>query len=537
MAMTQITELLTKKPFGRALPIGYRQGGVVSDLMETAYPEDRVTYKVISQADYLRELDTSGHLINDTTYYPDKLKKVPKTNDKGEVVKDAGGNTLYSYYTQQVLRAAFPFQEIIKTQQLIHLCGNDLHHELNSNVDDEATNKLFEQFKKGWYEKQMDATFFHFCDSIKSTGDGAIVYFINNGKVDTKVLSYLEGDTLYPHYDGITGKLNIFARKYYDYDESGKVITTYVEVWDDKYMYRYQQTGTGVRGIINKVRAFFNLDGYTLVSMEEHRYNGVPIIYYRDPKGACWSDVQDTIDMYELGFSHLCQNNMAYAFPILVLKGDNINIEGDITDGAVKGITGDKEMEADYLKSPESPESFKLQLDVMLKNIFLGSFTVQPPEIKSGDTPGVSVKLIFSPTIEKAMKDIADLSCCIQGMTDMFKYFYGIETSSVVRMNGLDILTWAVPYVHQNTQELINNLVQQVGVGILSKQTASETTGYGKNNEWQRIVAEQKEAQQSDMLSTLVKQQQKAVDTANSNADTAIKQQQNNSNKTPNNGK
>jgi hypothetical protein len=41
----------------------------------------------------------------------------------------------------------------------------------------------------------------------------------------------------------------------------------------------------------------------------------------------------------------------------------------------------------------------------------------------------------------------------------------------------------------------------------------------------------------ADMLSTLVKQQQKAVDTANSNADTAIKQQQNNSNKTPNNGK
>ena len=95
-------------------------------------------------------------------------------------------------------------------------------------------------------------------------------------------------------------------------------------------------------------------------------------------------------------------------------------------------------------------------------------------------------------------------------------------------MNGLDILTWAVPYVHQNTQELINNLVQQVGVGILSKQTASETTGYGKNNEWQRIVAEQKEAQQSDMLSTLVKQQQKAVDKANETASTVQKQQDNN---------
>jgi hypothetical protein len=40
------------------------------------------------------------------------------------------------------------------------------------------------------------------------------------------------------------------------------------------------------------------------------------------------------------------------------------------------------------------------------------------------------------------------------------------------------------------------------------------------------------------MLTTLVKQQQQAVKTANSNADTAIKQQQNNGNKTPNsNGK
>lgn len=528
MAMTKVTEILTKKPFGRALPIGYQSGTITSDLSEASYFEDSVTYKVISQADYLRELDTSGHIINDLEYYPDKIKKVAKTDEEGNYVLDSNGNKIYSYYQQKVLRASFAFQEIIRLQQLIHLCGNDLHHELNSNSDDEATNKLFEQFKKGWYEKQMDSTFFHFCDSIKCTGDGAIVYYISNGKMGTKVLSYLNGDTLYPHYNGLTGKLEIFARKYHDYDESGKIITTYVEVWDEKYMYRYRQSETGARGVLNRIRAFFNLDGYELVDYQEHRYNGVPVIYYRDPKGACWSDVQDTIDMYELGFSHLCQNNMAYAFPILVLKGDNINIEGDITDGAVKGITGNKDMEADYLKSPESPESFKLQLEVMLKNIFLGSFTVQPPEIKSGDTPGVAVKLIYSPSIEKAMKDIADLSVCIQDMTVMFKYFYGIEISAYIRMTDLDILTWAIPYIHQNTQELINNLVQQVGAGILSKQTASETTGYGKNNEWQRLAAEQKEAQQSDMLSTLLKQQQKAVSNANNTASTAQKQQQNN---------
>lgn len=40
--------------------------------------------------------------------------------------------------------------------------------------------------------------------------------------------------------------------------------------------------------------------------------------------------------------------------------------------------------------------------------------------------------------------------------------------------------SWAVPYVHQNAAELVSNLVQLVGAGILSKETGSEESGYGK---------------------------------------------------------
>lgn len=527
MAMKQLTEILTKKPFARVLPDGYHSGKEATDLDSASYFESPVKYQIISQSDYLRELDPSGHMINDESYYPNKIKKVPQRDDDGNYVTDKAGNKVYQRYIQKVLRAAFPFQEIIKTQQLIHLCGNDLHHELNSPTEDEQTNNLFGEFKKGWSNKQMDTAFFHLCDSIKSTGDGAIAFYIQDGKMGTKVLSYLNGDTLYPHYDSITGNLNCFARKYNDLDEDGNITNTYVEVWDEKYLYRYKQSATGFQGAVNKIAAFFKLDGYSLQSVEEHKCNRVPIIYYRDPKGACWSYVQDTIDMYEMGFSHLCQNNMAYAFPILVLKGDNVNIEGDITDGAVKGITGDATLEADYLKAPENPESFKLQLEVMLKNIFLGSFTVQPPEMTSGDTPGIAIKLIYSPSIEKAILDISYLSKSIQDMTELFKYFYGLENANIVRMTSLEIQTWAIPYIHQNTQELVNNLVQMKGAGILSGQTASEETGYGKNNEWNRIINEQKEAQQSDVLSTLLKKQQQTVDTANHNAETIIKQQQN----------
>ena len=52
-----------------------------------------------------------------------------------------------------------------------------------------------------------------------------------------------------------------------------------------------------------------------------------PDVYKRQ---ACWSFSQDNIDKYELAISHLCQNNMAYAFPIMLLKGEDVEIQGDM---------------------------------------------------------------------------------------------------------------------------------------------------------------------------------------------------------------
>ena len=96
-------------------------------------------------------------------------------------------------------------------------------------------------------------------------------------------------------------------------------------------------------------------------------------------------------------------------------------------------------------------------------------------------------------------------------------------------MAGLDILTWAVPYIPQNDQERINNLVQEVGAGIKSKRTASEQTGDGAYNEYELLMEEQHEAQESDVLAQLKKQQMKAVTTANTTAQTIMKQQMNES--------
>ncbi|MCM1219944.1 MAG: phage portal protein, partial [Lachnospiraceae bacterium] len=378
--------ILTKVPFTRITPRGYLKGQIVSDLKPMRVRADRMNYKVVSQSDFLREYFPSGHMINSEEYYPDRIK-YDEENKR--------------FFKESVFRAAFPFQMIITIQHLVHLFGNDVRHELTDGKMDEKTNELFLEFQKGWLDHNIDIALYELGKSVKITGDGALVFYLLDGKVHTKPLSFLEGDTLYPHYNSITGKLDMFARQFVDYDADAKERVVWVEVWDNEYMYTYRQDKQGLSGAINRVKEFFGLSGYSLVSTKKHGFSRIPIVYHRDSNGACWSFSQDSIDKYELAISHLCQNNMAYAFPIMLLKGDDVEIQGDMY-GAVKAITMGKEDDASFMTRPQASEEFNLQLTTLLKMIFMGSFIVMPPEVKSGDLPGVAIKLIYSPSLEKA---------------------------------------------------------------------------------------------------------------------------------------
>lgn len=490
-------EVLTKKPFTRVTPTGYLNGKTTSDLSIASYYNNKLEYQILSQADFIREFYPSGHKINSPAFYPNRIK----------FEEDEKGNK--RFFEEKVMRVAFPFQMIITIQQLVHLCGNDIHHELTAAQVNDKLKESFLEFQKGWLDKNMEITFYEFAKSVKITGDGAVVFYMDKGEVGTKVLSFFDGDILYPHTNSITGKMEYFARQYSDYDSEGKELVSWVELWDSKYLYRYRQTKAGLKGAVNKLKEIFGIDGYELESKELHQFEECPVVYLRDKHGACWSFSQSNIDDFELAVSHLCQNNMAYAFPIMLLKGEDVEIKGDMY-GAVKAITMGKEDDAGFMNRPESSQSFELQFNTLLKMIFMGSFTVMPPEVKSGDLPGVAIKLIYSPSLEKAMIDCKEFDSSIDTMKRLFIYGYGIERKMSTPFANMKVLSWAEPYVHQNAAELINNLVQAVGGGFLSRESASELSGYGRNNEWDRIMREKKEEQSADLLYQLKSQQQTA---------------------------
>lgn len=495
----KVKSILTKRPFVRVTPAGHLRGLVTRNILTANYFETKTQWQLVSQSDFVREYYPSGHRINDPEWYHDQIKYRDRVDANGNAVVGADGLVEKEYFRQEVFRCSLPFQMIITSQQVLHLCGNDIVHELTDARPDEGSESLFLEYQKGWLDKNMNIQFFDFVRSVKIVADAAIVFFLQDGCMYTKVLSFLSGDTLYPHYDGITGRLDCFARRYHDYDENGDYITEFVEVWDETNFYRYRRNFGGWKTIRNKIADYFGLDGYTLCEPpSRHGFSRIPVTYKRTD-GPCWMFAQDCIEKYEVAMSQLCQNNAAFAMPIVLLKGDDIDIQGDIY-GNVKGFAMGRDDKVEYLEQDGHSDNFRLQLEILLQMIFMGGFAVLPPEVKSGDLPGVAVKLIYAPSLERATIDAKDFDACVDDMTKLFAEGYGIEQKKVSAYSSLSVLSYIKPFVFSNDNDIITQLVQAAGSGILSKETASKHTGFDDNAEWEKIIREQKQQQAADRL-------------------------------------
>jgi len=491
-------EILTREPFYEIMPNGYKAHRVVRRGQKVYEPIDNPMMRIITQADFLRMYYPSGHAINDPQLYPDVVKKNPET---GRI------------YVQPIIRTAFAFQHVIATKQRVHITGNDMQFELSGKVGSERTEEEkqtdFVTFRQGWLDMDMEYNFYDFTE-YKIVGDAAIAfYFDEEGHARARVMSYMKGDTLYPHRDSITGKMELFARKYADYDDNGRYSSEYVEIWDEKYLYRARRSvaQTRTQKVLEKIKEFFGISGYEIYYQKEHGFDRVPVAYHREEGGACFLPSQETIETYEEAFSYFCENNRAYAFPIMWSKGDGVEFKPDEITGAVKYIEiQDEKGDAGFLQKAEVSAAFNTQLKLLYDMIYEQSFGVKPPELKSGDLPGVAVKLLFSPAIEQAIHDAQKLQPFINDCVYFVKYGYGFEKNCQASLLALPVNAWIEPYIHQNDQELTTNLATAVQNGFLSHQTASERiVKYSRNDEIERIIHEDLEKRKLDQQAELDK--------------------------------
>ena len=488
----KLRELLTKKPFTRIMPEGhYCHGERSGDPIEESVTCDFLRRKIVTQEDFARELDPYGHLINDREYYHDIWRQ----------------NTVDGlWYLEEVPRYAFSFQYVILQKQLTHLTGNDIQFELADKKDDEASRVTYNAFKRGWQERNMETAWYQLAKSVKATGDGAFVGYLNNGVFGWKILSFQNGDRLFPHYDLKTGRLNVFARTYCNYDETGRVINRFVDVWDDSYYYRFKSEGeasTAIGKFKQAVLNMFNVKGYVLDKVEEHGFDRIPVGYKRDDMGACWTFSQETIDNYEMSFSRMAQSNHDFGLPIMYVKGEGSQeVTKQDMSHASKIFFLPSDGDIGFLNKQDASSGYNKELEILEKQVYTQSFVVKPPELKSGDLPAAALKILYSPAYEKAMSDANEYDEVVDEMVRIFAFGYGVETKMQLKFKNTPISHYIKPYVHLNETELTNNLAIQVQNGFLSKQTASEKSVYATPQEWDRILAEKKHEQEMDLLLT-----------------------------------
>lgn len=491
-------QIKSKRPWMRIKPDGYLMGIDTDGTLTNEMPQAPAIFRTVSQADFLRELYPSGHAINSDYYYPDIWRE-----EEYDITDEYGNDTGRKgtrVFKELVPRYAFAFQRIILVKQLVHLCGNDIQFELNEDKPTDEQNDTFSFIRKGWLKKDMEVAFYESAKSVKATGDTAFVGFMKNGKFGWRVLSYLNGDTLYPHYDD-TGELELFARSYANYDEEGRSVTEWLEVWDKKYMYRFRRNGPDARNVADIVIRAFGFDGYKLVSSDPHGFDRVPVSYMRDEGGPCWSDSQSSIDGYELSFSQMAQNNEAFGFPIMYMQGENIAPAAHDMNGTIRILNLGPDDKAGFLDQPSGSESYQRQLEFFYKMIYEQSFTVIPPELKSGDLPAAALKILYSPAYEKASTDAQEYQKFLNGMFGIFLHGYGVESQRTIDFASLPVKVWIEPYVHVNNSAVMADLATGIQNGFVSRQTASKKASfYTDADEWDRIIKETKQQQEADLL-------------------------------------
>lgn len=488
-----VRDLLTKPPFYRLQNSGLEtKSSMLVDSMK--YKEKSLYGMQLTQTDFLEEYYPSSHRITSEFFFPECY-------NYGEVITE-DGEKMETMYREETFRITLPIQPFITIEHLIRMFGNDIHHELTDSVVSDRYNKMFYDYQTGYLNKNIDIALYELGKSTDITGDGAIVFYLYQGKLYTKTLSFLTGDSIFPHCDPLTGKMNTFARRFSSYDENGDEIISWIEVWDDKYLSRYKEVKVGLKGLYNRTKNYLGFDGYELVFRQPHGFTRCPVVYYRSKmNGPIWNNVQYLIEDIEVAMSYWAKACASTANDAYVMKGDDVEIKGDPL-GRVRAFTMGKDDDVSLLEKKSSGEYFQAYVDRLYKELFRGSFTVEPPELTAGDKPSSAIKLVYAPSLDKAMLDAKDFKPVIDNVNELFCEGYGIEQGAITEYMEFSnhIYSYIKPYIYENEAELVNNLVQLKNSGLISTETGAEHSPYSTNNELDKIIKEKKNEQAADRL-------------------------------------
>ena len=425
---------------------------------------------VVSQNQYLRELNPSSHAIYDKLRYPDKLV---------ERVIDVDGEEVVQRGIEPIARVSVAFQKVIKTKLKNHITGNNLQFTLTTSNPTDEQKEYFTTLKQRFVDKNMNVAFAEAVDAQLGTGDCALYLFRDNKKLDWEVFSFEKGDYLIPKYDSFR-RLEKLYRYFEVKDDFGKYEKAFMEINNTSVIEWRERRASRKREWVK-------------VTDTLHGFSRIPVVYKRGK--VAWDDVQDTIEELEWAFSQFCESNSYFAFPILFIAGNVDSLPQKGSQGKTLQAS-DPNTKCNFVsREAGDMEAFKFQIQKMLDFIFMGSFTVNiTPEVMtgSGDRPASAIRMMLNNQIDRAIELAKEWDSFVDEMKELFVEGIGIEDGKSSQYKNLNFRLEIKIYIPENMTEIVNNLNMSVANKTLSKETAQQKNPYSAPDENKLYKKEQK---------------------------------------------
>ena len=360
-----------------------------------------------TQQEFINEYYTSGHKILDRAYFPNLFFKRDLYDENDKFV----GTTTEEKERERV---TIPLQKEATDIILAHIFGKKIvHKKLSFGKDEENSNKdglMF--FQNIWDYKNMDNIIQEFFERTLICAEAAMYFYIDNGEINVKILSALDGDNLAVQRD-MYGNIVEFYRKYTIKNEKEED-NVYIDCVNKDYIVTYTEGGDEVIG-----------------SRKANIFNFLPIVYHYRKEGAWWSCVQNNIDSLEKMYSLLAEDNKSKAKGKYFVKAKNPdNVVSNTLAGSDVVIT-DPEGDFKLIQPVELSTSFKFLVDEIKDAIFQALGIVYPTVKSSGDMPTGSMKMQFFPTERVCKQFINEFSPILDKISKCFQKAIVIEYSNL----------------------------------------------------------------------------------------------------------
>lgn len=518
MEIKNIGELLKKKPWKRLVS----EDAEFPPMMYTMYYDVPVTYEpglryqYLSEFDLMKECCEASHEINSHYMSKRPIYEVGKRTVT-EQVKDASGNPVYNadgtpktitkdvkdwvikgYEDVETVRSGLT--RMIVEQKVSHLAKNGIE------IANEGTDKKrFDNFRAWKDISGLDSAWMMLVKSALNCGDGAMYLYVNNGNIEYKVFSPLEGDMLFPHKDEKGNPM--LVRKYVLNGKNAVDIymTDYIETWVqatfEKDSGEDRKWWDSVKGWFKNISTKKSEDGWYRITRTPAQLDNMTcqVVYLRVPDTPVGHAMMN-INAWERGASYISDKVRSTAFAKLFLKSAKIKNLPPLSSGEeVLGVeNADADMlrasSAEYLTPPDISNIAGINLDNIEDAIMQSTMSIdlQPEILKSGADSSQTLKLLLRREIQWCHNAWPIVRPAAKQIIEVFKRLVAkIEQDDTY--NKLKISVWNTPWMPVDEDAQADRATKLIYASVLSQESAREELNMQYTKEAEQINREQEE--------------------------------------------